>query len=152
MNKLLENMKLALHYFSITTVMVMIVGAGYITVFWGADVHIGVVFIWQLLLVSFLTSLCHLCFYTKDGRDLYGRQLAFRYVLAYAYVNVVVLGFGFLFKWFNPQSLPMVLGMVLVILIAFVVICSIAFWTDLKTADEINKKLMERNKEQTSAN
>lgn len=147
MNKLLENMKLSLHYFAITTVIVMIVGAGYVTVFWGADVYIGVRLIWQLLLTSFLTSLCHLCFYTKDGRELFGKQLALRYVLAYAYVNVVVLGLGSLFKWFNPQSLPMVLGMVFVILIAFVVICSIAFWTDLKTADEINKKLMERNKD-----
>ncbi len=147
MNKLLENMKLALHYFAITTVMVMIVGAGYVTVFWGADVNVGVVLIWQLLLVSLLTSMCHLFFYTKDGRELFGKELALRYALAYIYVNVVVLGLGFLFKWFNPQSLPMVSGMVVVILVAFVVICSVAFWTDLKTADEINRKLMERNKD-----
>lgn len=147
MNKRFENIKLSFHYFAITTVIVMIVGAGYVTIFGGGEAIVGVKLIWQLLLTSFLTSLCHLCFYTKDGRELFGRKLALRYVLAYSYVNVVVLGLGFLFKWFNPQSLPMVLGMVVVILIAFVVICSIAFWTDLKTADEINKKLMERNKD-----
>lgn len=148
MNKNWEKIKLGLYYFAVTTVVVMIITASFITIFHGKDVHLSVNLLWQILLVSFLSSSSHAFFYTKNGKMLSGKSYVIRWAITYIYVNVVVLGLGYLFSWFNPQSMPMVIGMLLAIPCAFAMIFGATFWIDKKTADEINQKLSERNKEE----
>lgn len=148
MNKNWEKIKLGLYYFAVTTVVVMIVAASYITIFYEADATISVLLLWQILLVSFLTSLSHLFFDNKGKKELSGIRYVIRCGMSYIYVNVVVLGLGYCFSWFNLQSMPMVIGMILTVPCAFAIIVGTTFWIDLKTADEINRKLRERNKEE----
>lgn len=148
MDKIWEKIKLGLYYFAVTTVVIMIVAASYITIFWEADASVSVSLLWQILLVAFLTSLTHLFFGHKGEKELSGIKYAIRTVMSYIYVNIVVLGLGYCFSWFNPQSMPMVIGMLLTVPCAFAIIVGTTFWIDKKTADEINRKLRERNKEE----
>lgn len=147
MENLYKNIKSGLFYFAITTVVVVCVASAYIMICLGPDAYFNVSVLWQIILVSLLTSQSHLFFYNKNNRELSGGQFAIRFLIVYVYVNVVVLGLGYLFRWFDPESISTVLGMVVTILVATIVVMFIAFCYDSKTADEINKKLRERNNE-----
>ncbi|MBQ9136221.1 MAG: hypothetical protein IJX66_09040 [Lachnospiraceae bacterium] len=147
MKKILECLKLVLHYFPVITVVVMIVSAGYVTFFWGADENVSIALLWQILLVSLICSGSPLFFCQRKPKEMGKGEFWFRWGLCYIYVNVVVLGFGIGFKWFEPSKLPMVIGMLLAIAIAFVIIAGFVFLVDMKTADAMNQKLKERNKE-----
>lgn len=146
MNKNWEKIKIGLYYFAVTTVVIMIVAASYITIFWEADAAISVSLLWQILLVAFMTSLAHLFFGHEGEKELSGIKYVIRLGMSYIYVNIVVLGLGYLFSWFDLQRMPMVIGMLLTVPCAFGIIVGTTFWIDLKTADEINQKLRERNK------
>jgi len=146
MNKVIENIKQMLYYFSIIAVVVMTVSAGYITVFQGVNSIIETKVLWQILLVSFLCAQSYWFFYSKKP-ELGKGEFRFRWILCFLYVNAVVLGLGYCFKWFLPSSLPMVIGMEIAIVVAFLVISGCVFLMDLKTTDAINKKLQERNAE-----
>ena len=54
--------KETLRYFVITTVLVLIVTATYITFFYGLEAYVTVKVLWQTLFVSFLCSLSHILF------------------------------------------------------------------------------------------
>ncbi len=147
MNKVIENIKQMLYYFSIIAVVVMTVSAGYITVFQGVNSIIETKVLWQILLVSFLCAQSYWFFYSIKP-ELGKGEFRIRWILCFIYVNAVVLGLGYCFTWFLPSSLPMVIGMEVAIVVAFVVISGCVFLMDLKTTDEINKKLKERNREE----
>ncbi|MGN0432692.1 MAG: DUF3021 family protein [Lachnospiraceae bacterium] len=147
MKKSMEYIKMILRYFPIMTVVIMMVSAGYVTFFWGANANVSVMLIWQILLVSLLCSLSPLFFYCDEKKKMGKKQFWFRWLLCYIYVNIVVLGLGISFGWFDPSKLPMVIGMLLAIAIAFVLIASFVFLLDLRTTNEINRKLRERNGE-----
>lgn len=148
MKKILECLKLILHYFPVITVVIMIVSAGYVTFFWGADENVSIALLWQILLVSLICSVSPLFFYQRKPKEIGKVEFWLRWVLCYVYVNVIVLSFGVSFDWFDPSKLPMVIGMLLAIAIAFVIIAGFVFLVDKKTADAMNQKLKERNKEQ----
>lgn len=146
MNRLIECTKMVFHYFTIITVASMVVAASYITIFYGSHVEVEVTILWQILFVAFLCSLSCL-FFGMGKKELSRKQFWFRWIICYVYVNIVVLGFGTCFAWFQLSSLPMLMGMMFAIIIAFVIIALLIFLIDLKTTDEINQKLRERNGE-----
>ena len=140
-------LKETMRYFMIITVIVLIASSVYITVFYGLDSYVTVKLLWQILAVSFLASLSHILFSTKQDRLLGKKEYYFRWLLCYLYVNVAVLGLGFLFQWFDISSLPMVAGMLLAVLLGFLTVAAVIFMMDTKTSEEINQKLRERNAE-----
>lgn len=147
MKEVVHLLKETLRYFVIITVLVLFVSAGYITVFYGLDSFVTVKVLWQILFVSLLGSLSHILFRTKENKVLTKRGYYVRWLLCYVYINSMVLGFGWLFEWFDISSLPMVIGMLVAILVVFLVVAAFVFWMDAKTSEEINQKLKERNAE-----
>lgn len=145
MNKWVEHIKMIMHYFAIVTVAVMIVAACYITVFYGTHTYLEVSILWQILSVSFLTSLSYLFFQSRDEREPEKKQFWIRFFAAYIYVNAVVLGLGLCYEWFSMSSLPMVIGMFVTVIVAYLLIMGFVFLVDLRTTDQINQKLRERN-------
>lgn len=145
MKKLFENIKLTLYYFSVITVVSTVVSACYITVFFGREEELTVDILWQILIVSFFCSFCQFFFRYPSDWKLGSKQFLIRSILGYIYINAVVLGFGCWFPWFDIHNVPMVIGMVVFILIAFVVISGYLFWADFRTSEQINRKLRERN-------
>ncbi|MBQ2803780.1 MAG: DUF3021 family protein [Lachnospiraceae bacterium] len=138
--------KTTIHYFAVITVVVNIVSATYISIFFGPNEKYEVSLIWQILFVSFMCSLCNVFFYQKEQRELPKKQMVVRWSIAYIYVNTVVLGFGVWFHWFKPDSLPMVIGMLLAIMVAFFIIAGMVYLFDLRTADQMNQRLKERSR------
>lgn len=134
-----------LHHYMVITFAVVIVAASYITFFWGNDVSINGGILWQILIVSFLCSLSELFFGMPEGKEYSKRQWIVRWILCYIYVNAVVLGCGFRFFWFTPESIPMVIGMMLCIAAVYAFVYIVVYFMDVKTADEMNQKLQERN-------
>lgn len=147
MKEIIHLLKETLRYFVIITVLVLFVSASYITVFYGLDSFVTVKVLWQILFVSFLGSLSHILFRTKENKVLTKKGYYVRWFLCYVYVNLMVLGFGWMFEWFDISSLPMVIGMLVAILVVFLVVAAFVFWMDAKTSEEINQKLKERNAE-----
>lgn len=145
MNKIIETIKRTLQYFAVITVGVTAAAAGYITFFYGSNTVIHVDILWQILIVSFICSLCQWFFYHPGEKEPGKRQFLFRWFLSYCYVNAVVLGFGSFFEWYDITDILMVLGMLVAILLVFVIVAAYGFRLDLKTAEEINRKLRERN-------
>lgn len=147
MKEVTHLLKETLRYFVIITVLVLFVSASYITVFYGLDSFVTVKVLWQILFVSLLGSFSHILFRTKENKVLTKKGYYVRWLLCYVYVNLMVLGFGWLFEWFDISSLPMVFGMLIAILFVFLVVAAFVFWMDTKTSEEINRKLEERNAE-----
>ena len=147
MKNAMNLLKETVRYFVIITVLVLFVSAAYITAFYGLDSYVTVKVLWQILFVSFLGSLSHILFRTRQNRTLSKKAYYFRWLLCYVYVNAVVLGFGWLFEWFDISSLPMVVVMLIAILVVFLVVTAFVFLMDTKTSEEINQKLKERNNE-----
>ena len=68
-------------------------------------------------------------------KELSKKQFCIRCFGAYIYVNAVVLGLGLKFMWFDSSSLSMIIGMLFAV--------TTIFFIDLKTTDEINRRLKE---------
>lgn len=145
MNKLIQELKETMKYFFMITVLILVAATIYISVFYGAHAAVQIVFVWQLLVVSFLSSLSRLWFYTREKRPLGKKEFRIRWILCYSYVNAVTLGFGLWFGWFDVSNLPMVAGMLLCILGVFLTVGFVVYLLDSKTSQEINQKLQERN-------
>lgn len=129
-------------YVKITT-FVVLAAAVYIGVFWGADTELSVVILWQILIVSGICSLVSLVPMNGE-KELSKASLLFRNALSYAYINIVVLGFGFYFNWFYFSNWKMVLGMEICILMVFIAVMLTEYFIEYKTAEKMNEKLKER--------
>ena len=147
MRKVIEVFHETMKYFFMITVLILVASSVYISVFYGFDASVQVIFLWQIMLAAFLSSFSRLMFYTRHNRSLGKKEYWVRWFLCYGYVNVVNLGLGFLFGWFDISSLPMVVGMLLCILLVFLIVAVIVYLIDSGTTKEINQKLKERNAE-----
>lgn len=96
--------------------------------------------LWQILLVSFLCSLGNLIHPMHEvGR----RRFCIDLFVHYLYINVVVLGAGKRFEWFDIRVLSMDVGMMLLILIIFVLVSAVIWATEIKESRRLNEKLLE---------
>lgn len=134
-----------LHHYMFITFAVLVVTATYISVFFDDGFRYGVELLWQILTVSFVCSLSEIIFAMPDGKEMSKIQWIIRWVLCYIYVNIVVLSCGLRFGWFAPESLPMVIGMLVCIAAVFLFVYAVVYFKDVKTADQMNQKLLERN-------
>lgn len=145
MKKIIELFNETMKYFFMITVLILIASSVYVSVFYGVDASVQVIFLWQIMLAAFLSSLSRLLFYTRQSRTMGKTEYWIRWILCYGYVNVVNLGLGFLFGWFDVSNLSMVAGMLLCILLVYLTVAVVVYLVDSKTTEEINRKLQERN-------
>lgn len=145
MKKIIELFNETMKYFFMITVLILIASSVYVSVFYGVDASVQVIFLWQIMLASFLSSLSRLLFYTRQNRTMGKTEYWIRWIFCYGYVNVVNLGLGFLFGWFDISNLSMVAGMLLCILLVYLTVAIVVYLVDSKTTEEINRKLQERN-------
>lgn len=135
--KWINKLKTLFFCFVCVTSFVVFVTAAYITIFW-KHASLGVEILWQILFVSLLCSLS-LLFY--PAREFGTKATVLIIVLHYITVNIIVMGCGLWFEWFDPNSLPMVLGMLFVIALVFVLVSAIMWNRDKKTAARMNERL-----------
>jgi hypothetical protein len=119
----------------------------FISIFWkGASLSVAI--LWQILFVSLLCSVSALP-YLREAKT--KKQLLIRNILSYLYVNLVVMGCGYMFGWYLWEQIPMVLGMLLTILLITLAVSFIPYHKDKKLADKMTEKLA-RRRSNTSSN
>ena len=132
--KKLENLLFA---FVCVTTCVVFGTAVSITIF-RPKATLGVEILWQILSVSFLTSL-GVCFYPKE--EVSSKYTLVCRILHYIYVNAVVLGCGIWFGWFYADNLAMVLVMLIFIALVFILVSAIIWNRAKRMAILMNERL-----------
>ena len=93
--------------------------------------------LWELLLVSFLTSLGVL-FYTDD---LNKKSMRLVCILHYLFNNVVVVGCGLWFGWIDAKNPLQIIGMVVLVAVIFSVVSVLSWKKEAKEANLMNERL-----------
>lgn len=117
----------------------------YIFIFYGMDSK-GAENLWETLIVAALTSIgCAPCL---PNEELSKNATIVRSIIYFGYVNVVVWVCGFMFEWFVPSDIGMIIGLELTITLVYIVVFLLTYWSEWKTAEKMNQKLKERELEQ----
>lgn len=111
-------------------------------------VMVSVAMMWQILLVSFLTTIGYFPVLIGEQKEKGFTWLPI--LLYFLYVNVVVLLCGFFFGWFQFESIKMIAIAEFTIGIIFFTVAAITYLADCRTADRINRRLRERTGEENS--
>lgn len=141
-----EKMKLLLDIFGKITAGVLMAAAAYITIFWGTEAKISAMILWQVLIVSVVCSVPVLLFAADNGKELSKRGMFVRQLLYFLFVNVVVLGLGSLFDWFEFRNVSMVLVMEAMIIAVYALVNVVSYLSDRAAAQNMNEKLQERRR------
>lgn len=130
--------------------LVVFVSAVYIVIFWGRKAELDVTILWEILGVSFFTSLGSIfAFPVSDSeKEISKKAMLIRNLFYFLFVNVVVLGCGFWFDWFYLSDWRMITGMEGSILFVYFSVVAISYYMESRVADRMNRKLKERLEKQ----
>lgn len=95
--------------------------------------------LWQVLLVSFLCTLSTLLYPWE--RKISKTELYIRIIIHYLLINVIVLGFGSRFGWYEPIHLTSTLSMLFSIAVIFAAVSLISWSHSAKDAKKMNERL-----------
>lgn len=132
--------------FEKVTAGILFVAAVFISVFHGWDTELDVNILWQILFLSAVCALGSIVLPLEGEKQKEVSRIAMlvRTILYFLYINVVVLGFGFMFEWFTFDNGWQVFGMELAILFVFVAVFLIFYWSQCLEARRMNQKLKKR--------
>lgn len=99
---------------------------------------------WQIPLVSALCSLASLI-YPWD-REMGKTEMVVKKLIHYILINVIVLGGGAFFYWYDPSQMHNIVAMELTIALIFAVVSAISWRKAAVDAARMNKKLEEYQK------
>lgn len=121
----------------VTTCVVF--GVGIYCLIFFPEVNFDADIMWQILLVSLLTSAGTLMYTDEINKN----SMKVRCVIHYFLVNIIVVCCGIWFEWFYLDNLPQVIGMLILIAIIFLVVSVVSWKKVLKEADLMNQRLVE---------
>lgn len=136
---MINRIKATLYTFVCVTTCSVFAAALFTTIFW-QESDIGAEILWQILMVS---ALCSLGTMIYPDYEVTKRKSVLLTVLHYIIVNVVVLGGGILFGWFDADNLQMVLLMLLLIAIIYCLVAAVLWKRAADVAALMNEKLTE---------
>ena len=105
---------------------------------------------WQMPLVSALCTLTSLI-YPWD-REMRKTEVIVRTLIHYVLVNIIVLGGGVFFDWYNPSRFHNIAAMMLTIALIFAVVTVISWRKSAVDAARMNEKLEEYQKKMAGNN
>lgn len=138
---MIEKMKLLLDIFGKITAGVLMAAAAYITIFLGTEAKISAMILWQVLIVSAVCSVPILLFAADNGKELSKRGMFVRQLLYFLFVNVVVLGLGRRFEWFEFRNLGMVAVMEVLIIAVYALVNLVSYLSERSVAQDMNERL-----------
>ena len=138
---MIEKMKLLLDIFGKITAGVLMAAAAYITIFLGTEAKISAVILWQVLIVSAVCSAPIILFAADNGKELSKRGMFIRQLLYFLFVNVVVLGLGRRFEWFEFRNLGMVAVMEALIIAVYALVNLVSYLSERSVAQDMNERL-----------
>ncbi len=134
----MERLKLLFDVFTKVVTCVTVGAAVYCMVFF-SQITFGVEMLWQILLVSFLTSVGTLLYTDSISQ----KKMKVMCVLHYMIVNVIVVVCGLWFEWFHLDNLPQMIGILIVIALVFLVVSVVSWKQAMQMADLMNARLLE---------
>lgn len=102
---------------------------------------VDAVTLWQMPAVSFLCTLG--CLIYPWDRNLGKKEMIVRIGIHYIYSNIVVLGAGYIFRWYQPDHLRSIIAMLLTIAVIFMIVSVISWTKSAKDARRMNERLKE---------
>ncbi|MDE6406693.1 MAG: DUF3021 family protein [Lachnospiraceae bacterium] len=126
--------------FCMVTTGSVFVCAVYNNVFWPQGTFLESDILWQLLALALVCSLGN---FIHPYREISRRRAVANKVLHYLYINVVVIGSGYLFAWMDIGNLFMLAVMVLGIAVVFVAVSSVIWGLHKRESENLNRKLKE---------
>lgn len=142
MNK--EKINVLINFFTRISTGIFLFSGIYICIFYGFDPGLSVSYIFGVLGMSSLFAVVGTLIYSKETATKNARFI--QGIIFFIFVNIVVLGVGFLLHWFSFKNLKTVIGMEITIFIVFFVVTIVTYRIDIKTANKMNEKLKERKK------
>lgn len=131
----MDRIKNVFDVFTKVVTCTMIGSAAYCLIFF-SDATLPVSFIWQLLLCSLLTSLGTLL-YTDSSL----KVTIIKCFIHYLWVNIVVVGCGIFFDWFNPNNFVQLISMLVLVAVVFLLVSAITWRKAFKMAQLLNDRL-----------
>lgn len=126
--------------FCMVTTGSVFVCAVYNRIFWPHDTSLNADILWQLLALAFMCSLGNFIY---PYREISRGRLLIDKVLHYLYINAVVLGCGYGFRWMDKGNVFMLIAMILGILFVFAVVSFVIWRLHAKESENLNQKLRE---------
>ena len=133
----MTRLKVFLDVFTKVTTCILLGAAAYCSFFF-YDGMFSRHLLWELLLVSFLTSLGVL-FYTDD---LNKKSMRLVCILHYLFNNVVVVGCGLWFGWIDAKNPLQIIGMVVLVAVIFSVVSVLSWKKAASEAEQMNERLV----------
>ena len=133
----MARIKVFLDVFTKVTTCILLGAAAYCSFFF-YDGMFSRHLLWELLLVSFLTSLGVL-FYTDD---LNKKSMRLVCILHYLFNNVVVVGCGLWFGWIEAKNPLQIIGMVVLVAVIFSVVSVLSWKKAASEAEQMNERLV----------
>ena len=110
------------------------------------DLYFNVEIIWQVIIVSAITSLGTLIYRSK--REISKKQMRIRHIVHYTYINVVVLGAAVMWGWVNVNRLSQIITLILLIAAVYFSVTTAMFSNEKRIAESINQRLRSRYPEE----
>ncbi|MCL2407846.1 MAG: DUF3021 family protein [Defluviitaleaceae bacterium] len=128
-------------FFVIFTVAIIVNG---IIAYIGDVGTLPIRFVFDILLLSFFSSLAGLVLYSK--REMKRGEMIFRYVLHFIIISAIALGFATYMQWVNWQTPSTVIAFAIVVIAIYITTHAVVFIQMIYLTGELNKKLKERYK------
>ena len=106
------------------------------------DLYFNVEVIWQVIVMSLITSLGTLIYHSK--REISKKQMRLRVIIHYAYINIIVLGCAVMWQWVNINRISQIITMVLLIAGVYFSVTTTMFSNEKRIAEKINQRLRSR--------
>lgn len=135
-----RKLRFLFHVFCMVTTCVVFAVALFTTV-WDPSETVDAVTLWQIPSVSFLCTLG--CLIYPWDRNLGKKEMIARMGIHYIYINAVVLGAGYQFRWYHPDHLRSVIAMLLTIAVIFMIVSVISWTKSAEDARRMNERLKE---------
>ncbi len=95
--------------------------------------------LWQILLVSALCTASTLLYPWEHKMN--KTEFLIRVAIHYILINIIVLGFGRRFNWYQPTHLRSFLSMLITIAVIFAIVSLISWSRSAKDAKKMNEQL-----------
>lgn len=132
----MKKLKIIMSMFAAITTCVLFATALFTTVFFPLS-EVSPSLLWQILVTSFLCAASTL---VHQGER---KPAGFIVFLHYLLINVIVLGAGYFFEWYDVKIMSNVIAMVVLIAVIYVVVIFIFWKKGIKDAEQMNRKLQE---------
>ncbi len=134
----MKRLRVFFDVFTTVSTMILIGAAIYCSLFCH-DVSFDSYILWQLLLVSFLTSAGVLLY----DDDIKKKSMQIRCLIHYLAVNVITLGCGLGFGWVEKNNVIQIVGMLVVIAAVFGSVSVVSWMKAEKETKLLNERLTE---------